>query len=147
MAFAVAAYFIVFTATRPIEIVPDDIMVLAILLFFIIGLLVAGSFPLASAISALARPDVVMRDFGDYITIYYAFGKQLTLKYDEIDIFSGQPDSIRNSWTNKWASCSFGNLYVKTNNRTYKIGCIKDVASVRIKLNNKVYYKSQKKII
>ena len=147
LAFTTATFFIVYSTQHQIKTIPDDIIVVAFTIFFATACLVAGSFPLVFAISALVRPDVVIRDFGEYITIYYAFGKQLTLKYAEIDIFSGQQDYIRNSWTSEWTACLFGNLYVKTNNRTYKIGCIKDIVSVRIKLNNKVYYKSQKKII
>ena len=144
LAFAAATFFIVYATTHQIKTIPDDVIVVAILIFFATACLVAGSFPLVFAISALLRPDVVIRDFGEYITIYYAFGKQLTLKYAEIYIFSGTQESIRNSWTSEWTECLFGNLYVKTNKRTYKIGCIKDVVSVRIKLNNKVSYKPPK---
>lgn len=144
MAFAPAIFFIITAATRPIEIVPDDIIILAVLLFFAIGLLVAGTFPLVSAINSLARPNVVIRDFGDYITIYFAFGKDLTLKYAEIDIFSGEQDFVRKPPHNDWVTCLCGNLYVKVNNKTRKIGYIKDVVSVRIELNGKVHYKHPK---
>ena len=64
LAFAAATIFIVCSATHQIKTIPDDIIVVAVLIFFATACLVAGSFPLVFAISALLRPDVVIRDFG-----------------------------------------------------------------------------------
>ena len=144
LAFAPATFFIVYATTHQIKTIPDDIIVVAFMIFFATACLVAGSFPLVFAISALLRPDVVIRDFGEYITIYYAFGKQLTLKYAEIYIFSGDQTTYTVWPSNHSIPVSFGSLYVEVNNRTRRIGCIKDIVSVRIKLNEKVSYKPPK---
>ena len=144
LAFAAATFFIVYATTHQIKTIPDDVIVVAFMIFFATACLVAGSFPLVFAISALLRPDVVIRDFGEYITIYYAFGKQLTLKYAEIYIFSGDQTTYIVGPSHHHIPASFGSLYVKVNNRTRRIGCIKDIVSVRIKLNDKVSYKPPK---
>ena len=69
---------------------------------------------------------------------------ELLQQYAEIYIFSGDQTTYIVGPSHHHIPASFGSLYVKVKNRTRRIGCIKDIVSVRIKLNEKVSYKPPK---
>lgn len=108
-----------------------------IALIFSIVLFAIGVWALCLTIGNLSKPKVLIEDFGDKIVIYESGGRQTELRFADIDDFVAKPMRA------KRITYKFGNLLIKTQGTTYKVGVIKDVEEVAKKLYSKIAYKYQ----
>ena len=105
------------------------------LLIFGILLFAIGVWALCLTIGNLSKPKVLIEDFGDKIVIYESGGRQTQLRFADIDGFIPRPMHA------KHITYKFGNLLIKAQGTTYKVGVMKDVEEVSQKLYAKIAYK------
>ena len=105
------------------------------LLIFGILLFAIGVWALCLTIGNLSKPKVLIEDFGDKIVIYESGGRQTELRFADIDDFVAKPMRA------KHITYKFGNLHIKAQGATYKVGVMQDVEEVAKKLYAKIAYK------
>ena len=106
-----------------------------IALIFSIVLFAIGVWALCLTIGNINKPNVLIEDFGDKIVIYESGGRQTELRFADIDDFVAKPMRA------KHITYKFGNLLIKTQGTTYKVGVMQDVEEVAKKLYTKIAYK------
>ena len=107
----------------------------AFLLIFGILLFAIGVWALCLTIGNAIKPNVLIEDRGDRIVIYESGGRQTELRFADIDGFIPRPMHA------KHITYKFGNLLIKAQGTTYKVGVMKDVEEVSQKLYAKIAYK------
>ena len=107
----------------------------AFLLIFGILLFAIGVWALCLTIGNAIKPNVLIEDHGDRIVIYESGGRQTELRFADIDGFIPRPMHA------KHITYKFGNLLIKAQGTTYKVGVMKDVEEVSQKLYAKIAYK------
>ena len=107
----------------------------AFLLIFGILLFAIGVWALCLTIGNAIKPNVLIEDHGDRIVIYESGGRQTELRFADIDGFIPRPMHA------KHITYKFGNLLIKAQGATYKVGVMKDVEEVSQKLYAKIAYK------
>ncbi|MBQ3042016.1 MAG: hypothetical protein IJD47_02345 [Clostridia bacterium] len=105
------------------------------LLIFGILLFAIGVWALCLTIGNAIKPNVLIEDHGDRIVIYESGGRQTELRFADIDGFIPRPMHA------KHITYKFGNLLIKAQGTTYKVGVMKDVEEVSQKLYAKIAYK------
>ena len=106
-----------------------------IILVLGIILIAIGVWALCLTIGNLSKPKVLIEDFGDKIVIYESGGRQTELRFADIDDFVALPMHAKN------ITYKFGNLLIKAQGATYKVGVMQDVEEVAKKLYTKIAYK------
>ena len=106
-----------------------------IALIFSIFLFAIGVWALCLTMGNINKPNVLIEDFGDKIVIYESGGRQTELRFADIDDFVAKPMRA------KHITYKFGNLLIKAQGTTYKVGVMQDVEEVAKKLYTKIAYK------
>ncbi|MBQ2894019.1 MAG: hypothetical protein IJE92_00715 [Clostridia bacterium] len=106
-----------------------------IILVIGIILIAIGVWALCLTIGNAIKPNVLIEDHGDRIVIYESGGRQTELRFADIDGFIPRPMHA------KHITYKFGNLLIKAQGATYKVGVMKDVEEVSQKLYAKIAYK------
>lgn len=112
------------------------IIVVALTIWFVVIL--------CKMIAHQTRPTAAIKDFGDRFTVYYAFGKTRTFRYDEVQEFVAKPSL--NIWSKIQPIQTYGVLVIKSYGGKYRTGVVKDVEIVRMILNGKRPYHSKQQL-